>query len=223
MHLERCERYLRGRGSGRAPGRGSGSTAREAKLAIAPHFTRIPMRSASAGWTMARIPTSMKHSSTSWNSTGDEVIGRTSQELNIWADPCDRENIIEALRQSSVFRGEVQFRTKSGRILWGRMSASLFEHEGIACVLSVTQDITETKAASEHLAEAQAALLKSEERYRAAFQTSLDSVNINRLNDGMFVECNKAFLDVTGYKRDEVLGRTSLELSIWADPAIERI
>jgi diguanylate cyclase (GGDEF)-like protein/PAS domain S-box-containing protein len=148
----------------------------------------------------------------------DEVIGRTSQELNIWADPCDRENIIEALRQSSVFRGEVQFRTKSGRILWGRMSASLFEHEGIACVLSVTQDITETKAASEHLAEAQAALLKSEERYRAAFQTSLDSVNINRLNDGMFVECNKAFLDVTGYKRDEVLGRTSLELSIWADP-----
>ena len=98
------------------------------------------------------------------------------------------------------------------------MSASMFEHEGVSCVLSATQDITDAKAAAERLAAAQAALSTSEERYRTAFQTSLDAVNINRLSDGTYIECNKAFLDITGYERHEVIGRTSLELKISADP-----
>ena len=148
----------------------------------------------------------------------DEVIGRTSREMNIWVDPGDRGRIRRALSQDSVFRGEIRFRKKNGEILWGLMSASLFEHEGVSCTLSVTQDITDSKAAGERLAEAQTALLSSEERYRTAFQTSLDSVTINRIADGMYIECNKAFLDTTGYQRNEIIGRTSLELNIWSDP-----
>ena len=147
----------------------------------------------------------------------DEVVGQTTRELNIWVDPGDRERVIGALLQDSVFRGDLQFRQKSGQILWGRMSASLFEHEGVTCILSVTQDITDAMATNQRLAEAQIALLKSEERYRTAFQTSLDAVTINRLSDGMYIECNAAFLETTGYKRHEVVGRTSLELNIWAD------
>jgi diguanylate cyclase (GGDEF)-like protein/PAS domain S-box-containing protein len=148
----------------------------------------------------------------------DEIIGRTSRELTIWVNPGDREKVAKTLLRDSVFRGEIQFKKKNGEILWGRMSASLFEHEGVSCILSVTQDITDTRAASERLAEAQAALSSSEERYRAAFHTSLDSVNINRLSDGKFIECNKAFLEIMGYERHEVIGQTSLELNIWADP-----
>lgn len=59
----------------------------------------------------------------------------------------------------------------------------------------------------------------SEERYRTAFQMSLDSMNLNRLSDGTYVDCNKAFLDITGYTRDEVIGRNSVELRIWEIPA----
>ena len=147
----------------------------------------------------------------------DEVIGRTTQELNVWVDPGDQDRIVRSLLQDSVFRGDLQFRKKNGEMRWGRMSASLFKHEGVSCILSVTQDFTDAKAAKERLAEAQTALLRSEERYRTAFQTSLDSMHINRLADGMFIECNKAFLDITGYERHELIGRTSLDLSIWAD------
>ncbi len=64
---------------------------------------------------------------------------------------------------------------------------------------------------------AEVALQASEERYRTAFHTSIDAVNINRLNDGMFIEINPAFTDMTGHERAEVIGRTSLELNIWAD------
>jgi diguanylate cyclase (GGDEF)-like protein/PAS domain S-box-containing protein len=147
----------------------------------------------------------------------DEIIGRTARELGIWDDSGDREKVVGALLRDSVFRGEIRFRKKNGEILWGVMSASLFEHEGVSCILSVTQDITDTKAAAERLAKAQAALISSEERYRTAFQTSLDAVNINRLDDGMYIECNKAFLEIMGYERHEVIGQTSLQLNVWAD------
>jgi len=61
-------------------------------------------------------------------------------------------------------------------------------------------------------------LRASEARYRTTFQTSLDAVNINHLTDGKFVDVNNTFLEAMGYEREEVIGRTGLELNIWADP-----
>src|SRR5581483_10713363 len=84
--------------------------------------------------------------------------------------------------------------------------------------LTLVQDIDGRKRAEEQLAAAQEALRLSEERYRKAFQMSLDSINLNRLSDGMYVECNRAFLSSTGYTREEVIGHTSIELNIWKDP-----
>jgi len=67
------------------------------------------------------------------------------------------------------------------------------------------------------LASKDVALRRSEARYRAAVQSSQDFININRLSDGCYVEVNQAFLNSTGYRRDEVIGRTSVELGIWAN------
>ncbi len=64
---------------------------------------------------------------------------------------------------------------------------------------------------------AEAALAQSEERFRKAFYTSPDSININRLADGMYVSINEGFLRITGYTEEEILGKTSLELNIWAE------
>ncbi|MBI5785043.1 MAG: PAS domain S-box protein [Rhodocyclales bacterium] len=65
-------------------------------------------------------------------------------------------------------------------------------------------------------------LLQIQERYRIAFDISPDAVNVNRLEDGVYLMVNQGFLDITGYTRDEVVGRSSLELNIWADPADRR-
>jgi len=62
-------------------------------------------------------------------------------------------------------------------------------------------------------------LLESEERYRKAFRTSPDSVNINRLSDGMYLDVNEGFERLTGWTYAESVGKTSLELNIWRDPA----
>jgi PAS domain S-box-containing protein len=60
-------------------------------------------------------------------------------------------------------------------------------------------------------------LRKSEEKFRKAFITSPDSININRLNDGMYISINEGFTKITGYTEKETVGKTSIELNIWAD------
>ena len=148
----------------------------------------------------------------------EEVIGRTSLELNFWSDPEVRTEMVDSLSRNQSLRDmETQFIRKNGERIWIQISATAMDIEGAQCVLSVVRDISAAKAAEEGLAAAQRALQASEERYRTSFQTSLDSININRLSDGYYIDCNQAFLDLVGYTREEVIGRTSIELNIWAN------
>ena len=65
------------------------------------------------------------------------------------------------------------------------------------------------------------ALRASEEKFSKAFYTSPDSININRLSDGLFLEINNGFTQMTGYTASDVLGRSSLpgDLGIWVNAA----
>ena len=75
----------------------------------------------------------------------------------------------------------------------------------------VIKDITERKRS-------EIQLRASEARYHTVFQTSLDSVTITHLDSGKYVDVNQAFLDTTGFDRDEVIDHTVLEINVWADP-----
>jgi len=149
----------------------------------------------------------------------DEVMGKGSLDLGIWADRADRDRMVRTVSRDSYCRDlEARFRKKNAEVFWGLMSASLIEIEGVACVLTITRDISAAKAAEQLLTQATEALRLSEERYRTVFQTSLDPILINRTSDRRFIDVNQAFLDVMGFERDEVIGRTSLDLNVWADP-----
>ena len=65
-------------------------------------------------------------------------------------------------------------------------------------------------------------LRQSEERFRAAFRTSPDSITISTLTDGRYVDINDGFTTIFGYDGDAVIGRTMEDLKIWADPADEQ-
>jgi PAS domain S-box-containing protein len=54
---------------------------------------------------------------------------------------------------------------------------------------------------------------------RKALRSSSESITITRLSDGRFVDVNERFEKLTGYSRGEVVGKTSLELELWRDPA----
>jgi PAS domain S-box-containing protein len=57
------------------------------------------------------------------------------------------------------------------------------------------------------------------EKLRAVFGLSPTILCLTGLNDGRVRDANDAFLSTSGYTREEILGRTPLELGLWVDPA----
>jgi len=78
-------------------------------------------------------------------------------------------------------------------------------------VVAVYTDISARK-------QAENALRASEERLRMVYQTLPDPVTLTRLSDGTYSDVNQAFSQVTGFLREEVIGRTSREIGIWQNP-----
>jgi len=64
-----------------------------------------------------------------------------------------------------------------------------------------------------------AALSESEERYRTAFRTSPDAINITRVSDGLYLDVNQGFERMSGWTHSESVGRTATELGIWSNVA----
>lgn len=65
------------------------------------------------------------------------------------------------------------------------------------------------------------ALRTSEEKFSKAFEFSPDPMSISKLRDARFQYVNRSFEKISGYRKDEVLGRTPREINLWSDPADE--
>ena len=59
---------------------------------------------------------------------------------------------------------------------------------------------------------------KSEEKFAKAFRESPLAITIVKVSDGRYVDVNETFEVQTGWKRDEVIGRTPLEIDLWVNP-----
>jgi PAS domain S-box-containing protein len=84
--------------------------------------------------------------------SSEEVIGRTSRELNLWVDNEDRARLIrEMSARGFVTRMEIEFRRKDGSIFYHQMSARRIDIDGVPCMVIVGRDITDQKRADEQL------------------------------------------------------------------------
>ena len=63
----------------------------------------------------------------------------------------------------------------------------------------------------------EAALRSSEEKFSTSFRRSPLSITLADTKDGRYLEVNETFVDQTGWKRDEIVGRSPLELGVWID------
>jgi diguanylate cyclase (GGDEF)-like protein/PAS domain S-box-containing protein len=58
-------------------------------------------------------------------------------------------------------------------------------------------------------------LRHSEERLTGLFRNSPVPAAVTRIQDGQILEANEAFLEMTGYRREQLIGRTSVEVGFW--------
>jgi diguanylate cyclase (GGDEF)-like protein/PAS domain S-box-containing protein len=117
---------------------------------------------------------------------------------------------------------------KDGSRFWANSTVTAIRGPGGEATgyVKVTRDITDRKLAedalvsqfSDELHSSSEALKASDARYRAVFHTSPEAVTISRVNDGIILDANQAFFDMTGYERHEVLGKTTTELRLWTIP-----
>jgi PAS domain S-box-containing protein len=79
--------------------------------------------------------------------TRAEIIGKTSAELQIWANRDDRLKLLRALQQQQSVQFEAPFFLQSGEMRYGMSAFEQIELGGEACILSMIYDITERKQA----------------------------------------------------------------------------
>jgi PAS domain S-box-containing protein len=115
-----------------------------------------------------------------------------------------------AARGDAPAGGGARHRTKGGRVFDTEVTAQAIEYAGRPARIAVVQDVTERHQEEERLRQA-------EERFEKAFRASPAAMSITTLKEARFLDVNEAFTRLTGWRREEVVGRTSFELGTWID------
>lgn len=146
----------------------------------------------------------------------DQIIGRTSQELGLWVNLAQRARFLENLREGRAVRDlEAELRGQDGTRRTVVVSGDVIEVNGEPHLLVFGLDITQRTQAEARLRESERQLRETQARFSKAFHASPVLMTIARLEDAKFVEVNEAFIRLTGFERDQLIGRDSLQLGLW--------
>jgi PAS domain S-box-containing protein len=145
----------------------------------------------------------------------DEILGRTPFEYETEESRRGATSFVFPTFMKTGLLNDVplQFVKKNGEVIDVLLSATA-ERDAQGNIVrsrSVFIDVTEQKSAEKELRE-------SEEKFSKAFQNSPDAITITKAVDGTLIDVNDAFVRISGYSREEVLGRTSVELDLWSNP-----
>lgn len=144
-----------------------------------------------------------------------EAIGRSVTML-IPADLVAEESWIlgRIAAGQRVSHYETRRRRKDGSLVDISLTISpIYGAKGeIVGASKIARDITERRRAEENLR-------ASEERFAKAFDTLPIGMTLTNLDDGRIIEANHAAARLIGYPREQLIGRTTLELDAWLFPA----
>jgi PAS domain S-box-containing protein len=140
--------------------------------------------------------------------TREEYIGHHIAEFH--ADSEVIEDILGRLtRDETLHSYEARLRCKDGSLRHVLISSNVSRRNGeFYHTRCFTRDITERRLAEQ-------ALRQSEERFAKAFQASPLALTITSLKTSRLLEVNETFCRMSGYTREEAVGRTTPELGLW--------
>ena len=127
-----------------------------------------------------------------------EIVGRNCRFLqNDDHDQADIARLHEALSRGEPCMAVLRNYRKDGSLFWNRMSIwPVKDPQGDTThFVGIQEDITEQRQADERLRQA-----------AAVFDSSTEGMMITDLS-ATIIEVNRAFVEITGYERDEVIGQ----------------
>jgi len=143
--------------------------------------------------------------------TREEVIGKTTTEINIWGDLNDKKDmIIESREEGFCKNHEATLRKKDGSLFTALISTKYFTYQNQKYILAFAHDITNHK-------DVQNQDLEPNQLIYDIFDNNPVSMLITIPYEGKIISVNEPFLRNMGYSRDKVIGKTTLELGLFYD------
>lgn len=154
-----------------------------------------------------------------WNAAAERIFGYTRERAlgrhaSFIIPDASRESFNQAFGRLIATSGDTRNVSKNRRAN-GDVITCQWSHTHISDgsgrserLLSIAEDITEKRRAEE-------ALSLSEAKFAGAFQGNPDSISISRMSDGILIDVNQTFSDMSGYSRKESVGKTSFDLQLW--------
>jgi len=143
-----------------------------------------------------------------------QIIGT---HFGAFPHPDDMAIVLDAYDKAlrgETSRFEMRARKKDGNFVWySFVNRPILNNNGeVVAIHGVARNIDEQKRTEK-------ALRKSEEKFRITFDSAPDSVTISRIEDGRYLYVNDGFCSFTGYSKEEAIGKTAIELGLYANPA----
>jgi PAS domain S-box-containing protein len=139
------------------------------------------------------------------------IIGRKVFEfLSPEAIQKAEEDFINVLNGIDSYISQYRCFTVTGREIWVESIGKRILYEGNPSDIITLRDITERKKAED--------LLRiSEEKFSKIFELNTSIIIISTIEDGIVIDVNPEFFKLLGYTKDEVIGKSSKELGLYAD------
>ncbi|SDT03929.1 sensor domain-containing protein [Pseudomonas oryzae] len=142
--------------------------------------------------------------------SAEAVCERTPDELDLWRNPQQGQQLLRELRERDLHNVETSLRRHDGSEITALLSARRIELDDQPAAILVLRDLSA-------LRQTQRQLHVSEEKFAKVFYASPDALAITRLRDGRMLEVNPGFTQLTGYSAHEAINSSTLELALWVD------
>ena len=137
-----------------------------------------------------------------------EALKRTIEDLSALEEGYDEEKIKE-MNQKAIDSNSNAFewraKKKDGEKFWVQVTLQRTQIDGENRFLTSVHDITERKRVEE-------AIRDSEEKFSRAFEKAPLLMTISSIEDGTYLDVNEKFIEVSGFKKEKAIGKTSVEL-----------
>ncbi len=131
----------------------------------------------------------------------EEIIGKTSLEMNFWVNPEDRKKVYELLDKNNgkIDGFETRFRNKNGEIFESILSIQKFQYNGRDYLLSIAKDITKFKETQRRI--------EKEKKKLNSYITVAQVMMLVLDKQGNITLINKKGCEILGYSEKELIGK----------------